>query len=235
MKQLIFLSITDFKLIFRDPSLRVFLVMPLLIFVIVLGALPLLVDSYNGVNEYVPVVLMGATMQTSTMFGFIYSMVFINEKEIQVAKVYGILPVSKTGFVTSRLVIPFTISTFTTFLMLLVQPFYSFSLLSMTLLAILCGLLAPLLTLLVSIYSKNKMEGMTWFKFANLLVSVPLAAFFISEYTVFFGVIPTHWAFQTLDKMILDENYFLPVFIGITFVSALLIFVIQRFARVHFL
>ena len=235
MRQLIFLSITDFKLIFRDPSLRVFLVMPLLIFVIVLGALPLLVDSYSGVDKYVPIVLMGATMQTSTMFGFIYSMVFINEKEIHVAMVYGILPVSKTGFVTSRLVIPFAISTLTTFFMLVVQPFYSFSLLSMTLLAILCGLLAPLLTLLVSIYSKNKMEGMTWFKFANLLVSVPLAAFFISEYTVFFGVIPTHWAFQTLDKMILDENYFLPVFIGITFVSALLIFVIKRFARVHFL
>ena len=235
MRQLIFLSITDFKLIFRDPSLRVFLVMPLLIFAIVLVALPLLVASYSGVDKYVPIVLMGATMQTSTMFGFIYSMVFINEKEIQVAKVYGILPVSKTGFVTSRLVIPFTISTLTTFLMLVAQPFYSFSLLSMALLAILCGLLAPLLTLLVSIYSKNKMEGMTWFKFVNLLVSVPLAAFFIAKYTVFFGVIPTHWAFQTLDKMILDENYFLPVFIGIAFVSALLIFVIKRFARVHFI
>ena len=76
---------------------------------------------------------------------------------------------------------------------------------------------------------------MTWFKFVNLLVSVPLAAFFIAKYTVFFGVIPTHWAFQTLDKMILDENYFLPVFIGIAFVSALLIFVIKRFARVHFI
>lgn len=235
MRQLIFLSITDFKLIFRDPSLRVFLVMPLLIFAIVLVALPLLVTSYSGVDKYVPIVLMGATMQTSTMFGFIYSMVFINEKEIQIAKVYGTLPVSKTGFVTSRLVIPFTISTLTTFLMLVVQPFYSFSFLSMALLAILCGLLAPLLTLLVSIYSKNKMEGMTWFKFANLLVSVPLAAFFISKYTIFFGVIPTHWAFQTLDKMILDENYFLPVFIGIAFVAALLIFVIKRFARVHFI
>lgn len=235
MRQLIFLSITDFKLIFRDPSLRVFLIMPVLIFIIVLGVLPALVNSYNGVGEYVPIVIMGATMQTSTMFGFIYSMVLINEKDIQVAKVYGILPVSKTGFVASRLVIPFVVSALMTFLMLVTQPFYSFSFLSMALLAILCGLLAPLLTLLVSIFSKNKMEGMTWFKFANLLVSVPLAAFFISKYTVFFGVIPTHWAFQTLDKMILDQNYFMPVFIGIAFVSALLILMIKRFARVHFL
>lgn len=121
MRQLIFLSLTDFKLIFRDPSLRIFLVMPLLILAVVIVALPMLIDSYNGVEEYVPIVLMGATMQTSTMFGFIYSMVLINEKDIQVAKVYGILPISKTGFVASRLLIPFTISTLITFIMLVEQ------------------------------------------------------------------------------------------------------------------
>jgi len=209
--------------------------MPLLIFVIVLGALPILIDSYGGVDRYLPIILMGATMQTSTMFGFIYSMVFIDEKETNVAKVYGVLPVSKTGFVAFRMVIPFTISTTFTFLLLASQPFYSFTLLSMALLAILCGLMAPLLTLLVSIYSKNKMEGMTWFKLANLLVSIPLAAFFISEYTILFGFIPTHWAFQTLDKMILSENYYLPLSIGIVFTSALLILLIKRFASVHFL
>lgn len=235
MRQLIFLSYTDFKLIFRDHSLRIFLAMPLLILGIVVGALPVLVDSYNGVEEYVPIVLMGATMQTSTMFGFIYSMVLINEKDIHVAKVYGILPVSKTGFVASRMVIPFVFSTLITFILLAIQPFYSFSFLSMALLAILCGLLAPLMALLVSVFSKNKMEGMTWFKFANLLVSVPMGAFFISKYTIFFGVIPTHWAFQTLDKMILGENYFSPLFIGLGFVSVLLIFMIKRFASVHFL
>jgi fluoroquinolone transport system permease protein len=209
--------------------------MPLLVFAIVIGALPILVDSYSGVDKYVPIVLMGATMQTSTMFGFIYSMVLIHEKDIQVAKVYGVLPVSKTGFVASRLVIPFAVSTLITFLMLVTQPFYSFSLLSMLLLAILCGLLAPLLTLIVSIFSKNKMEGMTWFKLVNLLISVPLAAFFISKYTVIFGIIPSHWAFQTLDKMISSENYLPPLFIGLSFFSVLLIILIKRFARVHFL
>src|SRR3989338_2083089 len=181
MKHLLKLAVTDFKLIFRDPSLRIFLVMPLLIFATVLLALPWVVESFEGAEKYVPIVLMGATMQSSTMFGFIYSMVLINEKDIHVARVYGILPVSKIGFVASRLVFPFALSTGTTFALLAVQPFYTFSLVSMALLAILCGLLAPLLTLLVCIMSKNKMEGMTWFKFINLLISAPLAAFFNCE------------------------------------------------------
>ena len=235
MKHLLKLAVTDFKLIFRDPSLRIFLVMPLLIFATVLLALPWVVESFEGAEKYVPIVLMGATMQSSTMFGFIYSMVLINEKDIHVARVYGILPVSKIGFVASRLVFPFAISTGTTFALLAVQPFYTFSLVSMALLAILCGLLAPLLTLLVCIMSKNKMEGMTWFKFINLLISAPLAAFFIAKYTDVFGVIPTHWAFQTLDRMIHGENYLMPLSIGLGFVAVLLIFIVRRFARVHFL
>ena len=93
MQRLILLSITDFKLIFRDPSLRIFLAMPLLIFAIVLLAVPELVEAFAGFEEYIPLILMGATMQTSTMFGFIYSFVLIDEKDIGVAKVYGVLPV----------------------------------------------------------------------------------------------------------------------------------------------
>lgn len=235
MRQLILLSITDFKLIFRDPSLRFFLVMPLLIFGIVVVVLPILVETYHGVEKFIPIVIMGATLQTSTMFGFIYGMVLIHEKDILVAKVYGILPVSKTGFVSSRLLIPFGISTLLTFLLLIVQPFYSFPIVSMALLAILCGLLEPLLTLSVSILSKNKMEGMTWFKLVNLLMSIPLAAFFIPKYTALFGIIPTHWAFQTLNKMVLGEPIIMQLSIGLVFVSILLVFLIKRFAKVHFI
>lgn len=235
MRHLILLSFTDFKLIFRDPSLRFFLAMPLLIFGIVVVALPKLAETYDGLEKFIPIIIMGATLQTSTMFGFIYAMVLIHEKDTLVAKVYGILPVSKTGFVTSRLVIPFVISTLITFLLLLVQPFYSFPIVSMALLAILCGLLEPLLTLSVSNLSKNKMEGMTWFKLMNLLMSIPLVAFFIPKYTAFFGIIPTHWTFQTLNKMVLDEPIILPLFIGLVFVSILLVFLIKRFTKVHFL
>jgi fluoroquinolone transport system permease protein len=234
MKKLILLSITDFKLIFRDPSLRVFLVMPLLIYALVLFLVPKLAEAYPGFEAYIPVVLMGATMQTSTMFGFIYSMVLIHEKELEVAKVYGILPVSKTAFVTARLLIPFGISALFTFVLLLIQGFFIFDILSMVLLAILCGLFAPLLTLVVCILSKNKMEGMTWFKLVNLLVSIPLAAYFIPAYTYFFGIIPTHWAFQVLDKMVLGQSIVLPLLLGFSYALILLFILIKRFAKVHF-
>lgn len=234
MSQLLRLSITDFKLIFRDPSLRIFLIMPLLVFASILLLLPYLVERYEGVTSFVPIVLMGAITQTSTMFGFINGMVLIHEKDIQVAKVYGIMPVSKVGFIVSRLLIPLAISTALTFLLIQLQPFYTFPIFPSLLLALLCGLLAPLLALTISIVSKNKMEGMTWYKLANLLISVPLAAYFIDKYTLLFGIIPSHWAFQILHNMVNGISVILPLLIGFGFILLALSFLINRFIKVHF-
>jgi len=234
MNHLILLSIIDFKLIFRDPSLRIFLVMPFMVFAIILLVLPILVEQYEGVETFVPIVLMGATMQTSTMFGFIYSMVMIHEKDIEVAKVYGVMPVSKMGYVASRLVVPFIISTLMTFILLVWQPFYELSILPMILLSMLCGLMTQVLSLLVTVLSKNKMEGMTWFKLANLLVTIPLLAFFISKYTFAFGIIPTHWAYQGLNNMIEGESCWTSLSIGFIFSLGLIYLLLKRFAKVHF-
>ena len=128
MNQLIKTSISDFKLIFRDPSLRVFLVMPFLALAVVNLLLPYLIANYEGVETYVPYVLMAAALQMSTMFSFIYSMVLIEEKDTEVAKVYGVLPVSKSGFIAFRLMIPFLLSTIFTITILEMQPFYNFPL-----------------------------------------------------------------------------------------------------------
>ena len=196
--------------------------------------LPALIQEYPIVNDYVSYVLMGASLQTSTMFGFIYSMVLIHEKDIQVAKVYGVLPVSKMGFISSRQVIPFLLSALTTFSLLQLQEFYVFQLEEVILFSILCGIFAPLLSLSVTLLSKNKMEGMTWFKLMNLLVSVPLVAFFISCCSWAFGIIPTFWVFKTLELMALGENIIMSISIGFLLALSLLYLLIWRFSKSHF-
>ncbi len=156
MAQLIKLSISDFKLVFRDGALRVFLFMPVLILAIILIFLPYLIGKYSAVNEYVLYIIMASTMQTSTMFGFIYCMVFIDEKDLHVSKVYGVLPVSKMGFVLSRLWVPFLLAIVITFALLYLQPFFEIPIFHSLGLSVLSGLIAPILALTVSIMSKNK-------------------------------------------------------------------------------
>lgn len=235
MNQLIQTSISDFKLVFRDPSLRIFLVMPFLALAVVNLLLPYLNSYYEGVAEYIPYVLMAAALQMSTMFSFIYSIVLIEEKDTEVSKVYGVLPISKTGFISFRLLIPFLLSTIFTWLILTVQPFYQFAFLSKLVVSVLAGLIAPLVALAVTVLSKNKMAGMTWYKLFNLLVVIPLVAFFTpSEYSDFFGIIPTHWIFQGINDMIFGKPLFWHIAIGFALSILFLTFLIKRFSKNHF-
>ena len=234
MEQLIKITSTDLKLIFRDPPLRVFLFMPILIILIPTIVLPEIVENYPLWKKFVPVILIGATLQASTMFGFIYCTVLIDEKDTQVVKMYGILPVSKVLFIVLRLLMPSIYSIIVCCIILIAQPFYNFSFGSILIYAILIGLFTPILALGVAVLSDNKMEGMTWYKILNLIITIPLIAFFIPKGQIFFGVIPTHWIYQSLSQMILGQDITLFFGIGYLYTIVLLIFLIRRFVKVHF-
>ncbi|MCB0737329.1 MAG: hypothetical protein KDC92_07440 [Bacteroidetes bacterium] len=234
MNQLLKVAITDFKLVFRDPSLRIFLVLPALILVVILIALPALVEAYPVVEEYVPIVLMGGMTQAPTMFGFIYCVVFIDEKDTQVAKMYGVVPVSKKGFVVYRLLFPFVFASLVTWLMLVVQPFYELPMASIALLSFITGLVTPIMALSVAVFSKNKMEGMTWYKIINLLVTLPLAAFFIPKFGEAFGIIPTYWMFKGLNDLIASSSILVPALVAFAFSIVIIAVLVRRHAIVHF-
>ncbi|NND31205.1 MAG: hypothetical protein HKN76_01350 [Saprospiraceae bacterium] len=234
MPVLLPLAIADFKLVFRDASLRIFLVMPFLIFLVILVALPALISRYPGADQFTHVILMGALIQTSTMFGFIYSIVLIHEKEMQVAIVYGVLPISKVGFTLTRLVFPFVVSTLFSLSLLLIQPFFFLDLTSCLLLAILSGLLAPTLILSLASLSKNKMEGMTWYKLLNLVITIPLVAFIMPQYAFFFAIIPSFWIYDTLNLMIAGQSYGISMLVGYLYFLFFGIMILLDFTRKHF-
>ena len=235
MKHLIQVSVSDFKLIFRDPSLRVFLFLPFLIYVVNNFGLPYLVSEFEAVNEFVPYVLILSTVQVTQMFGFIYSMVLIEEKETEVSKVYGITPVSKIWFTLFRMIIPFIITILFTWVILLIQPFYTLAAIPSLIFSILISLLLPVYVMGVVLSSKNKMEGMIWVKVFNIIVILPALAFFIPpRFAPLFGIFPNHWIFQGLLDLILQQNILVPVMIAFVYLSITLIWILNRFTKVHF-
>ena len=235
MNQLIRLSISDFKLIFRDPSLRIFLVLPLLIFVILIWALPWLISQFPVVNDFVPYILMASITQVAQMFGFIYGLVFIDEKDTQVAKVYGVLPIDKRGLVLSRLFIPFLISIIITWLLFLTQPFFTVSAGQSFVLSIVIGLLSILYPITLSVLSPNKMVGLTWIKGLNIIVIIPIIGYFLPQpYGKIFTVLPSYWVFEAVNELIQQGALWLPVVISFVFLLVLLFIIVRRFSRTHF-
>lgn len=235
MKKLIKAAINDFRLIFRDNSLRFFFIFPIVNIFVVRYGFPYIAETFEILKNYVAILLMAATMQNSLIFGFIYSMVLIDEKDTNVAKVYGILPVSKFWSVIFRLIAPFLLSTIFTFLMLLAEPFYGLSVISNLIYSTLAGLVAPLMILFVAIMAKNKIEGMTWQKLFNIPVSLPLLAFFVPvSFSFMFAILPTFWAYRGFDNLINGESFALEFSIGVIYSLFLIGLFAQKFSKSHF-
>jgi len=235
MEKLIKVAINDFKLVFRDNSLKFFFIFPILNLFVIRYGVPFAAESFEILKDYVAVILMAITMQGSLIFGFIYSMVLIDEKDTNVAKVYGILPVSKFWFVIFRLIAPFLFSTLATFLILLVEPFYGISIISNLIYSSLTGLVAPLMVLFVAIMSKNKIEGMTWQKLFNAPITLPLLAFFVPvSFSFVFAVFPTYWAFQGFSQMIANKSFAPYLLVGFVYSFLLIALLARRFSKSHF-
>lgn len=235
MQQILKISIADFWLIFRDASLKTFLFLPLLIFFIILWALPELIKAFPIVADYKKYILIVSTIQLTQMFGFIYGMMLVDEKETGVAKVYGILPVNKIGFIIGRFFMPIIITILLTFLLLLVQPFYNLASFPCLIFSILSGLLVPVYAIGVSLLSKNRIEGLVWVKVMNLIIVLPIVAFFVPKnISYFFSVFPTYWLYLGLDQMIFNQYFMINWAAGFLYLLILLTLFSLQFTKKHY-
>ena len=235
MNQYFNLAISDFKLIFRDTSLRVFLFLPILIFVVALWVLPMIDEKYELMKDYIPYILIICVFELTQGFSFIYSMVLIDEKETGVSKVYGVLPVEQKQFTLLRFFIPFVISVLMILLLLMIQPFYELSFWKSGLLSFLGGMIVPVYILGVTMMSKNRLEGLIWVKAFNIMVIAPIAAFFVPKtFAWLFGILPTHWVFQSMYDLIMGNEMMINWGIGLTFFIILIFIMTRKFVKVHF-
>ncbi|WP_319590882.1 hypothetical protein [uncultured Draconibacterium sp.] len=109
------------------------------------------------------------------------------------------------------------------------------SLISILLISFLAALVVPVYALAVNSVVQNRMQGMVYVKAFNMLVLIPIAAFFVPERFVhLFGIFPTHWVFQSIDKATQNLSINLFTSIGFVFFLILLWLVSRIFIRKHF-
>ena len=235
MKKLLKVAVNDFRLVFRDNSLKIFIALPLLNLVVIRYGIPYIAGVYEVLQDYINVILMLATMQGAIAFGFVYSMVLVDEKDTSVSKVYGILPISKFWFTVFRLTPPFILATLATFLLLLVEPFYNLPVILSLVYSALAGFVAPLMILFVAATAKNKIEAMTWQKLFNMPLFLPVLAFYVpASFSIIFAISPTFWAYQGFNSLINGGNFGVYMLIGFAHSILLIVFLIKRFTVIHF-
>ncbi|MCG2589458.1 hypothetical protein [Rhodohalobacter sulfatireducens] len=236
MNKIFKLAVTDFKLIFRDPSLYSFIFLPILLYGLMIWFLPGLVDRYDVLVPYLPLFLVLGVIENTQMFCFINSMVLIEEKETGVSILYGITPITENQFLLSRFIFPYLITVLFNVGLIALQPFYEIGLSTNIMISALAAMVVPVYVLGINSVVDNRMQGMIYIKAFNMIVLLPFAAFFVPENVVhLFGLLPTHWIFQSIVNVTEGTSYAFFAIITVFYFGGLMIWLSRLFVKKHFI
>lgn len=200
MKSVFTLSLADLRSTFREPLFRILLFFPFFSFAIVKWIFPLIAGIFPLITPYSEVILMWACLQSSTMFGFIYGFIFLEEKEENIWQVIQILPVSGFRLVTSRLLMGMIITTLVNFTLIHWGRIISFPVWKEIIVSLHFSFAAPLIALYIGSFAKNKIEGLAQVKVINVLVLIPAVIYFLPyKITYLSAIIPTFWSIKSLE------------------------------------
>lgn len=189
----------DIRLTWREPSTRIFLFMPIVFFCVLQWAGPLLLEAYPVIKPWGPLVLDGIVFQGGLMFGFVTGFLLLDEKDLDLVTVYRVAPIGFGRFLLLKMVFPF-LSTFVYALVSLAfNPILRLEGPALVVGALHFALITPAGALLVAALGKNKVEGLTWFKFIDLILIAPFMGFFLpGAWGKLFWVFPTQGVFDGL-------------------------------------
>ncbi len=188
---------SDLKIIFRDASLRIIVFVPF-IFVALLRIAPPIYEKYFPLLfDYRPHILAFFCIINSALMGFVLSFVLLDEKDQNIMPVFKIMPFSLKHFLLIRILVILLFGFFSCILLILSTGLIEISFLKLVLLSLSCSMVGPSSTFIITSLSKNKIEGVTFFKLFNMILFLPIAGLFVKLPLAYcFGLIPYYWIYN---------------------------------------
>lgn len=200
MHKFIYLIYSDLQNTRRDPTLLLMLFVPVLMIAFLRYALPAFTTFVPELVEYNTIIVTFFVVMNSLFPSFIIAFILLDEKDLSLFPVIRTTPLSLSGLLIARLGFIFLLGFASSWLIVCFNGLVQFKALTGIMLAFLSALHAPIITLLISTLAKNKVEGLTYLKAANLTLIFPLAIFFIdSEWKNMLAVFPAFWPYKMVE------------------------------------
>lgn len=189
----------DAKNFYRDSTLVMMLVAPVLIIVVFKFGLPYLttvLSRYTGfdLSPYHPFIISFMTMIPAMMFGMLVGFITLDERDENILAYISVTPLSKSFFLIYRMLIPVTASFFYFFIHLYVIGLVDFSVIKVIPIALMVSLEGPCMALFMVGFAKNKVEGLAMGKLLGVFYLAPIAGYFIkSDWKYLAGISPPFW------------------------------------------
>ena len=227
MNKYLSIVVSDLKNTRRDPTLLLIFFVPFLILGVVRLGIPL-IESYLPVLSGYHLEIVAFFALLNAIFpGYILSFILLDEKDMQLLQVIKITPVSLSGFLIARILFMILFGFLGSLFLVLCNGLVYFSLLKALAISFLCALNAPILILLISTIAKNKVEGLTLLKIANVTLVIPTAVLFIdTTFENLLAIFPAFWVYRFID----DASHQILLFFAGLLILSFLNFLCFRFA-----
>ena len=198
IRQVVKILLVDLKNIFRDSSLAFMFFVPLLLVFFLRLAIPLISELWPPLSEYYQMILGFFCLLAAVFPAFLISFLMLDEKDENLTVVFKVLPVYSNFIIIYRTFFLLVLGTLFCLVIILGNGLVSYGLKDAILLSLITGLISPIPVLLINSFANNKIEAVTWFKIINMMLMLPLVAFFVAPpWHYFFTIIPTYFIFQS--------------------------------------
>lgn len=190
----------DIRHVTRDPMLGFYLIAPLLLLAVLRFGVPVASELLSlqadfDLTVYYDLILSVALFLTPLILGVMTGFLMLDERDEKLIDYYSVTPLSKRGYMQYRLFLPVLLSIVYSTLLLACSGLAPFRFWSLLTILPMMALSAPVMSLFLSAYASNKVEGMALSKGVGLLIFGPAVAYFIPFPLQTLGaVFPSYWS-----------------------------------------
>lgn len=229
--------INDLKNIRREYMLIYLMLIPLMLIAILRFSLPPLTEwtivSFGfSLADYYPLILsFFVVIEMPFIFGIIYGLLLLDEKDENIFTVLRVTPISLNYYLRYRfsVIVLFSV-VFTSFGLPLTAALSPMSVLAILGVALVGGLGGVMLTFIMIAFANNKLEGLALMKAFGIMTLAPMGGYFIdSSWHILLGIFPFYWPAKGFWLFSQGQSGWLYIFIGLGYISLLLLLLNRRF------
>ncbi len=192
------LFINDLKNTRRDPTLLILMCLPVLMLFVIRFGIPFVEQLYPPVEEFSPLLITGFAILTAAFPAFVISFMMLDEQDQNVLTAIRVSPLSNQSYLFGRLLFIIIFGWINATFLLQYNGKLVFQWSESLALALLCVSVSPTIVFCTLLLAKNKIEGVTIMKFANMSILLPVIAQFIDgSLRYIFAIFPAFWVYET--------------------------------------
>jgi len=195
----------DFKLIFREPILIIFMILPLFIIgivkLLVTYGVPLLLQ-YTGFDllPYYGYVLAMTFLMAPFMLGTVCGFLMIDDRDARIFELMSVTPLGYLGYIIMRSLIPFSTAFIYTLIGYYFIDIYYVPLVLLIYIAFLNSLSGVLIGLFLFTFAGDKVKGATYSKGLSMLNVLAVADLFgLTWLSVVGALTPFYWVVRLIN------------------------------------